>query len=198
MPTELRRAVPPTLAAILVAALALAGAATSIGAQAAAVHKCGTVVVQFEPEGSGGAHNIRARKIACGPARKVARSCIKGTVKPGWTVVNPPGGRTLMTKRKARITYLPVGGGGCGAFQESCGDFGYRGVGFFNMTALGIPCGGGDGARQLAKNWYDQDGCSFGSKCTVKRFRCYGNPKTGTVECVRPGKGFRVTWQMGE
>lgn len=35
----------------------------------------------------GGAHAIRATKIGCEPARKIAKSCVKGSVATGWTAV---------------------------------------------------------------------------------------------------------------
>lgn len=154
---------------------------------------CGTVVVEFAPEGSGGASNIKAKGVGCRKAKDLARSCIKGKEPKGWTAVTWT--KTTITKGQKRVTYTPVGGGGCGDFRESCDDFGYRGVGFFNMQVAGPGCAKG---RELAKGWYDAGGqCRFGSSCTVKRYRCRGNAKTGTVNCKRTD-GYRVRWQMGE
>lgn len=155
---------------------------------------CGDVVVQFKPEGSGGAHAIRATNIDCGPARNIAKSCVKGTVAADWTAVEWDG-KVELRKEARKITYTGVGGGGCGLPQKSCKDFGYRGVGFFGMQVVGVSCNGG---VSTAKAWYDKGGnCSFGSTCEVGDFHCKANARTGTVTCARPN-GFRVRWQMGE
>ncbi len=163
-------------------------------AAASAAQECGDVVVQFRPEGSGGAHAIRAANIDCGPARDIARSCIKGTVASGWTAATWDG-RVLLVNGAKKVRYTGVGGGGCGHQQHGCKDFGYRGVGFFGLEAVGISCGG---ATTNAKLWYDRGGnCSFGSTCTVGDYRCEANARTATVECRRQN-GFRFRWQMGE
>ncbi len=163
-------------------------------ATASASQGCGDVVVDFKPEGSGGAHAIRAIGIACEKARNIARSCIKGEVTSRW-IATLWDGRILLVKGAKRIRYLAVGGGGCGHLQEYCKDFGYRGVGFFNLQAVGISCGG---AKAKAKAWYDHGGnCSFGHTCEVAGYRCEANAKTGTVNCRRRN-GFRFRWQMGE
>lgn len=155
---------------------------------------CGFLRVDFEPEGSGGAMNIRATGISCEAARRIVTRCVKGTVSTGWAVVTDT--RTLMTKRTQRITYTPVGGGGCGAFTESCEDSSYRGVGFFNMHVLGPTCSSG---RRLARSWYDSAGrCSFQKTCTVKHYRCVPSASRATVTCRRSSNGYRVDWQMGE
>jgi hypothetical protein len=182
---------------IAVALTLLLGVQNSRAARAAP-QGCGDVVVQFKPEGSGGAHAIRATNIGCEPARNVARSCIKGTVAAGWTAVTWDG-RIRLTNGAKKISYTGVGGGGCGHYPESCGDFSYRGVGFFNPEVVGIPCGGDGGGIQTAKAWYDRGGdCSFGHSCELgDNFRCKGNPRTGSVTCAK-ANGFRVRWQMGE
>lgn len=73
---------------------------------------CKDVVVEFKPEGSGGATDIRAKRIKCSVARKVLRSCIEGELRRGWSgsYLDP---RFLLRKGDKRIRYLPVGGGGC-------------------------------------------------------------------------------------
>jgi hypothetical protein len=153
---------------------------------------CGFLRVDFKPEGSGGAMSIRATKISCKAARRIVTRCVKGTVSTGWTVVTDK--QTLMTKGTQRITYTPVGGGGCGAFTKNCGDFSYRGVGFFNLHVLGPACSSG---RSLARSWYSSAGrCSFNKACTLKRYRC--NARRATVTCRRSSNGYRVDWQMGE
>ena len=155
---------------------------------------CGFLRVNFKPEGSGGAMNIRATRISCKTARRIVARCVKGTVSTGWTVVTDT--RTLMTEGRQRITYTPVGGGGCGAFTESCKDFSYRGVGFFNMHVLGPTCGSG---RSLARSWYDSGGgCSFNKACTLNPYRCTPNARRATITCRRSSNGYRVDWQMGE
>ena len=164
----------------------------------AAAQECGTVVVQF-PEGSGGADGIEATGIKCKRAREVARSCVDvfddDTAIEGWTVVTWT--RTLMTKGDKRISYLPVGGGGCGELPVSCDDFGYEGVGFFNPKALGLTC---KKARKKAKAWYDAGSppCGFGRTCEIGKYKCEGDSETGTVSCVRRENGYRFTWEMGE
>jgi hypothetical protein len=77
-----------------------------------AAKSCRNVVVQFEPEGSGGASEIRAKRIECRKARRVLRRCIKGELAPGWTgtYLDP---KFVLRKDRKRIRYLPVGGGGC-------------------------------------------------------------------------------------
>jgi hypothetical protein len=150
------------------------------------------------PEGSGGADDIRAKNLGCESARRVARSCVDNSdddkAIEGWTVVTWT--RTVMTKGAKRISYLPVGGGGCGELPRSCADFSHRGVGFFNPKALGLGC---KKARNKAKAWYDDSPpCGFGRTCDVGKYRCRGNPKTATVSCLRRENGYRFTWQMGE
>ena len=73
---------------------------------------CNDVVVQFEPEGSGGGTEVRAKRIKCRKARKVIKACIKGELREGWsgTYVDP---YFKLRKGDKRIRYLPVGGGGC-------------------------------------------------------------------------------------
>lgn len=159
-----------------------------------ATQSCGDVVVQFKPEGSGGAHAIKVTGVSCDTARGVARSCIKGTVASGWTATTWDG-RIRLVKGGGKISYTGVGGGGCGYQQQACKDFGYRGVGFFGLEAVGISCGG---AKNKAKAWYDAGGsCKFGSTCTVGSYSCKADPNTATVECAR-ANGFRFRWQMGE
>lgn len=184
-----------TLALALLVGIQEAGAAQPGGlAAASSAQSCGDVVVTFKPEGSGGAHAIRATNIVCNKARDIARSCIKGRVTGSWTATTWDG-KTLLVKSSKRIRYTPVGGGGCGHMQQYCKDFGFRGVGFFNPRAVGISCGA---AKAKAKAWYDQGGsCRFGSTCTVAGYRCKAVAKTGTVECRRRN-GFRFRWQMGE
>ncbi len=183
------------LASIFLLAAAGAGASASGAvATASASRACGDVVVKFKPEGSGGAHAIRATGISCSSARNIARSCVKGNVTRGWTATTWDG-KVLLVKRAKRIRYTAVGGGGCGYQQKSCGDFGYRGVGFFGVQAVGISCGG---AKTKARAWYDKGGsCSFGHSCKVAGYRCEANAKTGTVTCRRQN-GFRFRWRMGE
>ncbi|MFN8163885.1 MAG: hypothetical protein U0R26_08645 [Solirubrobacterales bacterium] len=159
--------------------------------------ECGDVVVQFKPEGSGGAHAIRATNIGCEPARKIAKSCVKGSVATGWTAVTW-NGRVQLTKGDKEIRYTGVGGGGCGHLPESCGDFSYRGVGFFGLEVVGVPCTGGGGGVSTAKAWYDRGGnCSFGHSCELGDFHCKANAHAATVTCAKEN-GFRVRWQMGE
>jgi hypothetical protein len=139
-------------------------------AAASRAQDCGDVVVQFKPEGSGGAHAIKATNVNCEVARNVAKSCVKGTVAGGWTGTSWDG-RVTLTNGGKKIRYTGVGGGGCGFQQQGCKDFGYRGVGFFGLEAVGISCGG---AKSKAKAWYDH-----GGNCTK-------------------ANGFRFRWQMGE
>ena len=127
------------LACIALSVLAGAAAAAQPSATGSiASTGCGSARVNFKPEGSGGAMGIRATKISCEAARRIVTRCVKGEVSPGWTVVTDR--QTLMTKGSQRITYTPVGGGGCGAFVKACEDFSYRGVGFFGMHVLGPTC----------------------------------------------------------
>ena len=116
-------------------------------AAASRAQDCGDVVVQFKPEGSGGAHAIQATNVSCNVARSVAKSCVKGTVAGGWTATTWDGKVTL-AKADKKVRYTGVGGGGCGFQQQGCHDFGYRGVGFFGLEAVGISCGG---AKEKAK-----------------------------------------------
>lgn len=103
-------------ALIALLGLALAGvlAAAAPGEEmvAAKWHSCRDVVVQFQPEGSGGGTKVRAKKISCRGARKTIRRCINGELRPGWSgSYKPP--KFVLRKGKRRIRYLPVGGGGC-------------------------------------------------------------------------------------
>lgn len=187
------RSISPLLLGTVLSVSAVATPQAS-ASRAAASASCGFVRVDFKPEGSGGGMNIRTSGIACGPARQVIARCVRGKVSSGWTVVNDT--KTLMSKDGQRITYTPVGGGGCGAFTKSCADFSYRGVGFFGMHVLGLSCGGG---QALARSWYGSSGrCSFTKVCTVGAYRCVPSASRATVTCRRSSNGYRVEWQMGE
>lgn len=185
------------IALVLFVGIQEAGAAGPGGVEATAARAsqdCGDVVVHFKPEGEGGAHAIKATGIACSPARDVARSCVKGTVANGWTATTWDG-RIHLVKGAQKIVYTGVGGGGCGYQQQYCKDFGYRGVGFFGLEAVGISCGG---AKNKAKAWYDAGGsCKFGSTCNVAGYTCKADPNTATINCTK-ANGFRFRWQMGE
>ena len=183
---------------LLLSVALLAGTAGAAPGERTAAEECGTVVVQF-PEGSGGADDIKAKNIGCPSARSVARSCVDvfddDAAITGWTVVTWD--RTVMTKGDKRISYRPVGGGGCGEWPQSCDDFSHKGVGFFNPKALGLTCGK---ARKKAKAWYDEGSppCGFGRTCEIGKYNCEGDPGTGTVTCLRKENGYRFTWEMGE
>ncbi len=101
-------------AVALIAALMLSAASRPGVSEAAspAWRSCAKVVVDFQPEGGGGAIAIKARGIRCRPARKVVRRCINGKLTRGWKGVYR-NNRFILRKRKMRIRYLPVGGGGC-------------------------------------------------------------------------------------
>ncbi len=74
--------------------------------------RCHKVVVSFKPEGGGGAIAVRTKYVRCFRARKIIRRCIKGNLTSGWRgkfVSN----RLVLRKKRRRISYLPVGGGGC-------------------------------------------------------------------------------------
>lgn len=96
------------------ACLLVVGEAVSAdyGLTAARWHSCKDVVVQFEPQGSGGATEIRAKRIKCKKARKTIRKCIKGELKPGWTA-DRVDLEFRLKKGDKRIRYLPVSAGGC-------------------------------------------------------------------------------------
>lgn len=102
-----------TAAVLLLAVAAATLLAAPVGSEAAAKKRsCKDVVVQFEPEGSGGVTEIKVKHIKCKPARKILRKCIGGTLENGWsgTYAND---RFHLRHKKQRINYLPVGGGGC-------------------------------------------------------------------------------------
>lgn len=195
----MKRRRPLVIAIATAAAIALGPSATApassggTGVTKAAGGGCGDVVVQFEPEGSGGASGIKADGIDCDSARGIAKDCINGDVREGWTAVTWT--KTKMTKGDKQITFTLVGGGGCGEFPKSCDDFSHRGVGFFGMRVLGLDCSKG---KDKAKSWYDKGGdCSFGSTCDIGKYTCEGNANTATVTCKRED-GYRFSWQMGE
>lgn len=100
------------LATLVIAAAMAPGIGTSSGDVARKVRSCKNVVVQFEPEGSGGATKIRVKRIKCKPARKIIRRCINGELKSGWSG-SYSNNRFHLRRKKKRINYLPVGGGGC-------------------------------------------------------------------------------------
>lgn len=80
---------------------------------------CGTASVKFAPDGEGAAVKIRANRVSCRTAKRVARACLRGRLS-GWRVepasASDPthGPRTLMRKGRATISFSLVGGGGCG------------------------------------------------------------------------------------
>lgn len=95
------------LLAPLIATLLLGGAAPT-PASAASVG-CGYVDVP-----GGRAWKIIATRITCKPARRVARSCLMGTVPAGWTVrYRPANDRTTMRSGRRVVSFQLVGGGGC-------------------------------------------------------------------------------------
>jgi hypothetical protein len=109
-----RLSVSLALGAALLLALC-AGAASG----STPVHKCGRIDINY-PKGGGGASaiGIRAKGLACRPARRIVRACMKGTVRSGWTA------RTVsdhsvyrvhvsLVSGQRSIRYHPAGGGGC-------------------------------------------------------------------------------------
>lgn len=81
---------------------------------AAKTKSCRSVNVRFEPDGEGGAVNIRVRNVGCRKARRVVRQCINGVVSSGWTAsVNSDFSRITLKSGSRRIAYTPAGGGGC-------------------------------------------------------------------------------------
>ena len=90
------------------------GVAASLRVLSAAggVQACGDVVVHFSPEGSGGAHNIRAVNVGCATARTISRCCVAGRRTRGWRY-HSVHGRYTITSGRRRVTYVAIGGGGC-------------------------------------------------------------------------------------
>jgi hypothetical protein len=75
----------------------------------AARKKCGYVDIT-----GGRAWKIRAINVRCKRARKLARTCLKGTRPRGWTVsYRPRTDRTRLTSGGKRVSFTLVGGGGC-------------------------------------------------------------------------------------
>jgi hypothetical protein len=104
---------------VLLAAIVLSTAESADAGPAATSsqwQKCRKVVVQFKPEGSGGAIQVRARNIGCAKTRRIIRRCIKGSLAPGWSA-RFADNRYILSKGPRRIRYLPVGGGGCLSFN---------------------------------------------------------------------------------
>src|SRR5687767_1788094 len=96
---------------LLAACACLALPATSPAA--ADAKRCGQVNVDLEPEGEGSAVDIRATKVTCRRARRIARRCMKGTLTMGWSY-RFRRGRIVLSRGAARVTWMPAGGGGCG------------------------------------------------------------------------------------
>lgn len=99
-------------ALVATALLWLVAAAAPAAGEPAKVHFCDDVVVQFEPEGSGGGTDIRSENLGCAKARKVVRKCINNELGAAWSAEY---WRTfiLLRKNAKEIRYTPVGGGGC-------------------------------------------------------------------------------------
>lgn len=109
---HLLRSAVTVVTAVAVALIAALPAAAGEPSPTAKAQSCNDVVVQFQPEGSGGATEIKAKNIGCRKARKVIRECIRGDLRTGWSgVFDDP--KFVLSKGERRIRYLPVGGGGC-------------------------------------------------------------------------------------
>jgi hypothetical protein len=96
-------------------ALILAGAFSAQADDAISIAKwrsCKDVVVQFDPEGSGGGTDVQAKRVSCARARRTLRSCINGELKKGWSG-NFRDPKFVLRKKRKRIRFLLVGGGGC-------------------------------------------------------------------------------------
>ena len=123
-PNELNRVriAGASIAAVFLALLAAivlstAGPADAVPAASSSQwQKCRKVVVQFQPEGSGGAIRIKARNVGCSKTRRIVRRCIKGSLAPGWRA-RFADNRYILSKGWRRIRFLPVGGGGCLPFS---------------------------------------------------------------------------------
>lgn len=84
--------------------------AATVGRQAGfAAAKCGYVDIT-----GGRAWKIRAIGVRCKRARKLSRTCLKGTRPRGWKVsYRPRTDRTRLTSDGKRVSFTLVGGGGC-------------------------------------------------------------------------------------
>jgi hypothetical protein len=103
-----------------VAVVCLAGVVSPASAHpraSSAAVRCGNVLVQFSGEGRGGATGIRASRISCRGARKVAKNCIRGRLR-GWNVTrtnrqDPSNGSRILklTSGRRTVWFALVGGG---------------------------------------------------------------------------------------
>jgi hypothetical protein len=75
---------------------------------------CGYVTNGVKREGEGSASSIHAVGLRCKPARRVARACVRGKRK-GWKAEPTPLGRNALSDGDRRVSFLLVGGGGCGS-----------------------------------------------------------------------------------
>ncbi len=109
LPMRLPLVIAAASAALIVPSLVAAPVAS------AATVSCGKVEINLNNDGEGGAYMIKATNIKCLPARKLARTCLKGTVPRGWTIRHgATNGISTMRSGTRRITFRLAGGGGCG------------------------------------------------------------------------------------
>lgn len=92
----------------LLALVPQAGASVSTSA----AKKCGQVDVKSGPDAEGSAVDIRATNLGCREARKIARRCLKGSTRSGWTA-KLKSDRLILKSGERKVTFMPAGGGGC-------------------------------------------------------------------------------------
>src|ERR1700710_2229968 len=99
------------LAAMFVVPLALAAQVPN-----ASAHACGSVSVTFSDGFEGSAARIHATGIGCEGARRVARACLRDTLR-GWNVrqdkAGQPQPRYVLTRGGMVVSLSVAGGGGC-------------------------------------------------------------------------------------
>jgi hypothetical protein len=89
-------------------------------AEAARTRKCGPAEVDFA-RGAGYAYEIRATRVSCHGAQRVARSCLRDHLRGGWSYMWNENqredmrdrGRLVVRRGRATVSFLVAGSGGC-------------------------------------------------------------------------------------
>lgn len=103
-----------TVLLVLTASLALALAAPASANGGPLVRRCGNATVRFDSVGAGALIRILATRVSCSAARSIARQCVSGTVRRGWSARYVRSTeRIILRSGSHRVSGRLVGGGGC-------------------------------------------------------------------------------------
>ncbi len=104
----------PLVVLAVSAALGAAAPASASANGGSLVRQCGNAVVQFDADAAGGLIRVLATGVSCSAARSIARQCVNGTVRRGWSARYVRSTERIVLRSGARrVSGRLVGGGGC-------------------------------------------------------------------------------------